>query len=138
MEASGKIPRRTFLHGTAAVAAVSALPLSVARPAFATTARALGSRTLSRSTFTPLQGSSFRVTGDGQAYDVVLSEINDLLPAREGDDEKRFSLVFSASPRPSTQGTRTFHHDRVGPVSMFVVPVGQGDKTLRLESIFNS
>jgi hypothetical protein len=138
VEASGKIPRRTFLHGTAAVAAVSALPLSVAPPAFADTALALGRRTLTRSTFAPLQGSTFRVTGDGHAFDVVLSEINDLLPSRGGDDEKRFSLVFSASPRPSTQGTRTFHNDRVGQVSMVVVPVGRGKKTLRLESIFNS
>jgi len=137
--ASGKIPRRTFLHGTAAVAAVSALPVSVGPPAWASTAHASEKRTLTRSTFTPLQGSTFRMTGDGHNFDVVLSEINDLLPLRGGDDDKRFSLVFSASPdRPRTQGMRTFHNDRVGHVTMFVIPVDQGTKALRLESVFNS
>lgn len=135
--ASGRIPRRTFLHGTAA--AVSALPLSVAQLAAASRARTPGKRTLGRSTFTPLQGSTFRMTGDGHSFDLVLSEINDLLPSRGSDEEKRFSLVFSASPdHPPTQGMQTFHHDRIGDVTMFVVPVDRGRKTLRLESIFNS
>jgi hypothetical protein len=127
-----------------AAAAIGALPLSVAAPAFATTgSRVTGghktSTPLTRSTFTPLQGSTFRLKGEGRSYDVVLSEINDISTSSGPGDETRFSLVFSGSKdQPRLQGIRTFHNDRVGDVSMFVVPVDRGRKALRLESVFNS
>ncbi len=144
METLGMIPRRTFLHGTAAVAAIGALPLSLASPVFASTAvpgatSAHARRTLTRSTFTPLQGSTFRMTGDGHSFDVVLSEINDLRASDGTNDEGRFSLVFSAPPdRPRGQGIRTFHNDSFGDVTMFVASIDRGRKALRLESVFNS
>jgi hypothetical protein len=146
VEASGKIPRRTFIHGAAAVAAISALPLSLVRPAFASvTGSAVATRAkvgppLTRSTFIPLQGSTFRMIGEGHHnFDVVLSEINDLNPARRTNDEERFSLVFSApANRPRVQGIQTFRNDKVGDVEMFVAPIDRGKKALRLESVFNS
>jgi hypothetical protein len=144
VETPGKIPRRTFLHGTAAVAAISALPLSLASPAVTSTTNSGATspharRTLTRSTFTPLQGSTFRMTGDGHSFDVVLSEINDLSPSTGSDDEGRFSLVFSApADRPRGQGIRTFHNDRIGDVTMFVAAIDRGRKALRLQSVFNS
>jgi hypothetical protein len=146
VKVSGKIPRRTFIHGTAAAAAISALPLSMARPAFADATASAGTAParigppLRRSTFIPLQGSTFRLIGQGHSnFDVVLSEINDLDPSGATNDEGRFSLVFSApASRPRLQGIQTFRHDTVGDVAMFVAPIDRGKKALRLESIFNS
>ena len=144
MEAPGKIPRRTFIHGTAAVAALSALPLSTASAASARVRAAGVTKTkagqaLTRSTFIPLQGSTFRMSGGGHSFDVVLSEIADLSPSSPSKAEGQFSLVFSApASRPRVQGIRTFRNDRVGEMSMFVSSIDRGKKALRLESIFNS
>jgi hypothetical protein len=145
VEASGKIPRRTFIHGTAAVAAISALPLSMARPAFASASAAGATLAkvgppLKRSTFMALQGSTFRLMSEGHHhFDVVLSEINDLDPTEQTNDEDRFSLVFSApANRPRVQGIQTFRNANVGDLVMFVAPIDRGKRALRLESIFNS
>jgi hypothetical protein len=133
LDSAGKIPRRTFLRGGVAVAAMSTMPLSLARAAFAS-----ARPRLVRSTFTPLLGSTFHVSGEGNHFDVVLTEINDLSPSNRTDTENQFSLLFQGrADRSVTQGTLTFSNSRTGKLSLFVVPTGRGVKALTLESIIN-
>jgi hypothetical protein len=133
LDSAGKIPRRTFLRGSVAVAAMSTMPLSLARAAFAARRPRLV-----RSTFTPLLGSTFRVSGEGKHFDVVLKEINDLHPANRSDTENQFSLLFEGrANRSVTQGTMAFSNSRTGDLSLFVVPIDRGVKALRLQSIIN-
>ena len=78
------------------------------------------------------------MSGAGTHHDVVLAEIDDLIPSGTTDSENRFSLVFSSSPsRPRTEGIRTLHHDAIGNFDMFVAPIDRGAKALRLQSIIN-
>jgi hypothetical protein len=78
------------------------------------------------------------MTGDGNNFDVVLAEIDDLVPSSRTDDEDSFSLIFAApANRPRGQGIRTFHSDRLGHVDLFVVPIDRGVRSLRLQSIVN-
>jgi hypothetical protein len=143
LEAARKITRRSLLQKGALVAALSAVPLSFSQAAEAESAGARTPRParkvlLARSTFAPLLGSTFRMSGGGTNYDVVLAEIDDLIPASSTESENRFSLVFSSSPtRPRTEGIRTFHNDRIGSFDMFVAPIDRGAKALRLQSIIN-
>jgi hypothetical protein len=133
LDSAGKIPRRTFLRGGVAIAAMSTMPLSLARAAFAA-----ARPRLTRSTFTPLLGSTFRVSGDGNHFDVVLKEINDLGPSSRTDTENQFSLLFEGrADRSVSQGTLTFSNSRTGDLSLFVVPIGRGVEVLTLESIIN-
>ncbi len=93
---------------------------------------------LTRSTFTPLLGSTFRVSGEGNDFDVVLKEINDLGPSSRTDTENQFSLLFQGpADRSVTQGTLTFSNARTGNISLFVVPIDRGVKALNLQSIIN-
>jgi hypothetical protein len=143
LEAGGTFTRRALLQKAALVAALSAAPLSLSGAAGAASEgdRRPGSgrgRPLTRSTFVPLLGSTFRVSGAGARHDVVLAEIDDLLPADSTGSENRFSLVFSCSPnRPRVEGIRTFHNDAIGDFDMFVAPIDRGAKALRLQSIIN-
>jgi hypothetical protein len=91
-----------------------------------------------RSTFTPLLGSTFHMSGGGSGYDVVLTEIDDLDFSRADQSEDCFSLIFSGSTsRPRTSGIRTFRHAKIGAVDMFVSPVDRGVRALRLQSVIN-
>ena len=86
----------------------------------------------------PLLGSTFRLSGAGTHHDVVLAEIDDLIPSGTTDSENRFSLVFSCSPtRSGPKGSVTFHHGAIGNFDMFVAPIDRGAKALRLQSIIN-
>jgi hypothetical protein len=133
LDSTGKIPRRTFLRGGVAVAAMSTMPLSLARAALAATRPRL-----TRSTFTPLLGSTFRVSGEGKHFDVVLKEINDLGPSSRNDPENQFSLLFQGkADRSVRQGILTFSNSRAGKLSLFAVPIDRGVKALQLQSIIN-
>ena len=109
LEAGGKITRRTFLQNGALVAALSAVPLSFSHAAAAESARVIGHLVQRAApphavTFAPLLGSTFRMSGAGTHHDVVLAEIDDLIPSKTTDSENRLSLVFSWSPtRPRTR-----------------------------------
>jgi hypothetical protein len=132
-EAKGTFPRRTFLRVGAAVAALSTMPLSLARAAAAATRPRI-----IRSTFTPLRGSTFCVTGEGEHFNVVLAEINDLGPSSRTGDEDRFSLVFEGpADHPRIEGIRTLSNSKIGDVSLFIAPIDRGVRAFRLQSVIN-
>jgi len=92
---------------------------------------------LTRSTFTPLVGTTLRMTGGGDDFDVVLEEVNDLSPSAPGDED-RFALVFRAPVgQAPTQGIRTFRHGRTGDTGIFVAPVGRAVGGVNYEAVFN-
>jgi hypothetical protein len=125
--------RRAFVRDSAAAVLLTAVPLSWAQTAFAARGTALV-----RSTFTPLLGATFRMTGGGVDFDVVLVEINDLRPVARPDDQDRFAAVFSApAGRQRMQGVRSLYHPNVGRIALFVASVDQGAKASRYEAIVN-
>jgi len=92
---------------------------------------------LTRSTFTPLLGATLRMTGEGDDFDVVLSQVNDLSPSAQGEED-RFALIFRAPAGQSlAQGIRTLHHERIGGAGMFVAPVGRPVGGVMYEAVFN-
>jgi hypothetical protein len=128
---AGWVSRRTFAGGSAALALLSAIPVSLARAAAASSPWA-------RSRFTPFLGSTFRMTGAGDDTDVVLTGISDLRPVARANDNRRFALLFTAPHgHGPADGTRTFSHDGFGAIDLFVSPVGAGTGTRHYEAIIN-
>jgi hypothetical protein len=127
------ISRRAFIRSGVAVTVLSAVPVALVPTAWAAPVKGL-----TRSRFAPLVGATFRMTGGGDDLDVVLAEINDLVPLLRAHDERRFALRFDA-PRGHrrTEGIRTLHHRQVGNVVMFVSPVDRGAKALHYQAVIN-
>lgn len=93
---------------------------------------------LTRSTFSPLLGQSFRVTGGTYLANLVLDEVNDLSPVGKINDEHRFSLIFSGPPRgPRIDEIAEFRHENIGSFSMFVTPVDRVVNATHYEALFN-
>ena len=158
----GMISRRAFIGGGAAAALLTASSVALGKGALGmgpgvpgragAGAAAVGGNVvldagrgeaseppalLTRSTFTPLLGTTLRMTGEGDDFDVVLEEINDLSPSAQGDED-RFALVFRAPVgQAPTQGIRTFGHERTAGTGIFVAPVGGTVGGLTYEAVFN-
>jgi hypothetical protein len=127
--------RRTFVRGGAGLALLSVTPVPLAHVLSAATPVPAP---WSRSRFAPFRGSTFRMTGAGEDVDVVLTEINDLRPVLRVNDERRFALLFVASPSEApANGIRTFGHDDFGDIALFVSPVGRVAGALRYQAIIN-
>jgi hypothetical protein len=77
--------------------------------------------TLTVEDFAPLKGERFS--------ELTLAEVNEL--ARGDNDRVPFSLVFEGEPA-MPQGIRRIEHDALGPLDIFLVPVGPG----RYEAVF--
>jgi hypothetical protein len=128
---AGWVSRRTFAGGSAALALLSAIPVSLARAAAASSPWA-------RSRFTPFLGSTFRMTGAGDDTDVVLTEISDLRPVARANDNRRFALLFTAPHgHGPAGGTRTFSRGGFGAIDLFISPVGAGTGDRHYEAIIN-
>ncbi|HEV3351666.1 MAG TPA: hypothetical protein VG076_02015 [Acidimicrobiales bacterium] len=84
--------------------------------------------------FAPLVGATFQLDGVS-AFPAELVELTDAAatPGWEG-----FSLLFAApADAPIAQGTYRVAHDDVGPVDLFLVPVGRHEQHLLLEAVIN-
>lgn len=119
--------------GSAAVAALAGGGLGVTRViAAGRPARS----TLTRSTFTPLVGSTFGVaTPQGGPTPLKLVRVDDLPGAQPGA-ERRFSLIFSNGGAPFRQDTYGFAHPAIGDFSLFVAPVDRPERG-RYQAIIN-
>lgn len=129
----GPVSRRAFLHAGATLALLGTAPAAWARGA-----AAASPKSLRRSHFAPLLGAKLRMTGGGVDVDVVLAEVGNLVPVLRKDDPNRFALLFEA-PRnhTRTEGIRSFHHDQLGSVALFVSPVDRGVKARHYEAVIN-
>lgn len=132
------VSRRMFLCGSAALALLAVAPPAWARRAVSATRGAVAAtpRSLTRSRFEPILGGTLRMTGGGHNIDVVLAEITDLLPVLRAHDPHRFALLLHAhgSHQP-VSGIRTFHHDDLGDVALFVSPVDRGIGPTHYEAV---
>jgi len=93
---------------------------------------------LTRSTFAPLVGDSFRMRGAGIDHAVVLSRIDDLVPVLRPHDERRFALNFDVPfDQPRVGAIRSLWHRRTGAIDLFVAPVGPGWQASTFEAVIN-
>jgi hypothetical protein len=130
----GSVSRRTFLRSTAAIALLSAVPFGLSKRF-----GRLVPGSLTRSTFSPLLGQSFRVMSGAYVANLVLDEVNDLFPVSKIEDEHRFSLIFTGPPHgPRIDEIAEFRHEDVGAFSMFVTPVDRvANATTHYEAVVN-
>ena len=77
--------------------------------------------------FQPLLNQRFRMA----TFDVELVEVTEI--AREPGGRAPFSLVFEGGPKPPLpQGIYAVEHPRLGPLEIFLVPIGPD----RYEAVF--
>lgn len=81
-------------------------------------------------------GTGFDVLDDpSREYRLTLTRVVEHV---KSETQETFSLFFHG---PSTalmqQGIRTLKHDRLGELSMFLVPVGQDAQGFQYEAVFN-
>lgn len=135
------ISRRVFLAGTLSVAAVAVAPVVLASPAAATASSVAGRSQASywrRSTYSPLVGDTFHLTGSEDAIPLVLSQISDLQPTATPGAENQFSLLFTAPGRQvRAQGVYNLQHSDLGTVGLLIVPVDRGLSMRQYQVIVN-
>src|SRR5579875_2953642 len=75
--------------------------------------------------FQPLIGTPFHINdGTGNPIALELVEAH-ALPTHSGTPREPFSLIFRGpSDRPLEQQTHTLEHQGIGPVELFLVPIG--------------
>jgi hypothetical protein len=95
---------------------------------------------LTAASFEAHQGSPFRIDFGGEApLDMVLQEIK-LLEPHPGARPQPFSVFFRGPGRPILpQRTYKVHHDEMGTLEIFVVPVGPDPHLggMVYEAVFN-
>lgn len=114
-------PSRRELIRLGVVAVAATGQLVVADRAFAATK----STRLARTTFTPNIGAAFGLTAAARTYKAVLHSVGDVAGYPAGD-RYRFRLLFTVQEQGPDQGTYTFRSGSLGPLALFVVPVGGG------------
>ncbi len=82
-------------------------------------------------------GDTFRCAGGGDEFvDLKLSEANGLSP-QPGQSRAPFSLLFiGPSEPPMEQQTYTLQHEKMGELSLFLVPLGPGEDGFQYEAVF--
>jgi hypothetical protein len=83
-------------------------------------------------------GSRFEVpAGNGTAPSPAL-ELTGIEDLRSTPGNEQFSLFFLGSPEmPAQQGVYHLEHPALGPLDLFLVPVGREAGGLVLEAVFN-
>jgi hypothetical protein len=90
----------------------------------------------SRDEFSNQLNTKFRVYFDAeQPTEVELTEVSDV---REKPGYTAFSIIFLVPTEIGVrQGLFKTEHDSLGAMELFYVPVGQSEKGLNFESVFN-
>jgi hypothetical protein len=132
------LSRRSFLLGTAVVIAAAGSQVAGIDQVGATTS-GISSPALTRATFAPFLNSTFQLSNGSQSVPVVLSGIQDLLPASTPGDQHRFSLMFRApAGQPLPQAVRQVSQPGIGQVALFLVPVDRGKTNQYYQAIINN
>lgn len=86
-------------------------------------------------------GQAFRIRfQDGSSLDLELAEVQDLGTRATADGAlSTYALRFHTPGelRFAPQGTYQVEHGELGPLEMFLVPLGPGGSGMRYEAIFN-
>ncbi len=135
-----RVSRRDFLATGAAAGAAGLTPVVLAdAPPGSKASSEKGGVTLEQlqlATFEPLLNTEFQVA-DSDGNQVTMK----LVEATRGPEDPRldqFSLVFKSPPGPvMPQGTYRFQHSGIGKADLFVVPIGQDEKGVYYQAVFN-
>lgn len=84
-------------------------------------------------------GEEFRVAGSGASVVLALVEATDLSrPGARGPRRSPFSLVFRGPAQPVLpQRTYPLENAALGPLEIFLVPIGPDASGMRYEAVFN-
>jgi hypothetical protein len=91
-----------------------------------------------RAAFEQCRSAKFRVdTGSGATAEFELVEVRVLRPNSSANG-RPFALLFHGPTSPVlAQKLYPMEHDRLGSLTIFVVPVGQDATAVRYEAVFN-
>jgi hypothetical protein len=98
---------------------------------------------LSANDFTKYLNDTFYLSSDSEEpIEAELIEVTEIETneVSTGSNNKRnsFSIVFSGPPQPVLpQGIHALQHTEMGPLSLFIVPIGSDKKGMRYEAVFN-
>lgn len=96
-------------------------------------------RWLTHALFRPLVGESFDLPDAAGALVLSDAQEHDRAggPGPDGQARRQFSLLFTGPlDRALAQGTYPLHHDALGEVELFLVPLGPAGNTMRYEAAF--
>ncbi len=81
--------------------------------------------------FSPYLNQKFLLQSDtGETIETALVEVSDLT-------SRAFSIVFQGPREPVVaQGTYEVSHQEMGPLSLFLVPIGPNENGMRYEAVF--
>lgn len=86
-------------------------------------------------TFRDRLNDTFRATGSGQSFDLILMEVADL---GDGYSRRAFSLLFAGPASPlMPQAIYRFENAVTGVLEFFLVPLGPKNGIFRYEAAFN-
>ncbi len=96
-------------------------------------------RTLCLDDFQPHKGTSFRVTvEDGTIEATLIDVIGNRGDTVSETDRSPFSAVFRlAEDTPPVQQIYRLEHAVMGPLDLFLVPIGPDDDGMRFEAVFS-
>jgi hypothetical protein len=83
--------------------------------------------------FQPLVNQDFNL--ENSDVKLKLLEVK-ALKTREGATRAAFSMLFGC-PVPAPQGTYALHHEALGKLEVFLVPVKQDGAGVQLEAVFS-
>jgi hypothetical protein len=93
---------------------------------------------MTKETFAPRVGSTFEIRlNPEETVAVELAEVT-TFPDYEGQRREPFSLIFRGAHRfVLPQGIYRVEHKEMGPMEIFLVPIGPDQKGMRYEAVFN-
>ena len=87
--------------------------------------------------FAPCLDSLFQVRADPLALNLTLTEVKPLR-SRAGQLREPFALLFRGPLEPLlTQRIHNLHHEALGALEIFLVPIGPDETGQHYEAIFN-
>lgn len=89
--------------------------------------------TLTLEHFSPLLEQEFGVVETPYTFVLISAQA---APSRANAPREAFSLLFR-SPVPAQQGTYLLHHETLGQLEIFCVPVAQDGAGVQLEAVFS-
>ncbi|MFC6356143.1 DUF6916 family protein [Luethyella okanaganae] len=133
-----EISRRSVV--SAAVGSAGAAALSAAAQPLAANANARATPTGGlpvRSHFVPHIGRSFTADSGSTRTRLRLSEIDDVLPLLEEDDENRFNLIFESEGLDISSGIYEVSRPGVPTAVLFLSEVGSDTAGVTLQALVN-
>ncbi len=90
-----------------------------------------------RETFEPHVKQTFRVNGEGVAFDAELIDVSPLGETLGPEGRRAFSVVFRGPLDAFVeQCICTVEHDELGAMELFLVPLGPDDQGMKYEAVF--